>query len=214
MSETPTGTLGRVSKEVECQAARKREGKRAVLISAAVRVLISDGLRACSARRVAREAGVSKSIFHYYFEDMEELVHLAIRAATEQFFDSVRSAGEGDSLISFWEAIESYIVPFQAQVVLWLDYWLYCVRSDNLEPIKDIQSLLVQLFVDLLEPLKVENVEDRAHSLASFALGTVMQQSVEPIPIERLRSEISLISGAPLPQQLPEDQETRPEGVV
>ncbi|MCP3991272.1 MAG: TetR family transcriptional regulator [Actinomycetia bacterium] len=188
-------------REVELPESNKREEKRAALVSAAVRVLISDGLGACSARRVAREAGVSKSIFHYYFKDMDELIHLAIRAGTEHFFDSVRSAGEGDSLASFWTAIESYIVPFQAQIILWLDYWLYCVRSGSLEPIRDIQSLLAQLFEDLLEPLDVGNVEERAHSLASFAFGTVMQQSIEPIPIARLRSEISLVSGAPLPQR-------------
>lgn len=186
-----------------------RDHKRADLVSAAARVLLTDGLAACSARRVAREAGVSKSILHYYFDDMDEIVDLAMGEATEQFFDSVRSSRQGDSLSSFWSAIESYIVPFQTQVILWLDYWLHCVRTSNLGPIRDIHESLAQLLADLLEPLDVGDVKQRAHSLASFALGTVMQQSVEPVPIETLRFEISHISGAPLPEDLPT---MRPQG--
>ena len=205
-------TLGRVSKEVEPRESTRRDEKRSVLISAAGRVLIREGLGACSARGVAREAGVSKSILHYYFEDMDELVHLGIAAATDQLFDSVRDSRGGDPLTSFWTALDLYIMPFQTQVVLWLDYWLYCVRSDNLGPIREIQSALQQLLIELLEPLDIPHIDERAHSLTSFALGTVMQQSVEPIPIERLRSEISLISGVPVPRHLGDELAARSVG--
>lgn len=59
-------------------------------MTAAFRAIVRDGYEATSVKDLAREAGVTPGLVHYYFESKDELVYAAIDAACEKFFHARR----------------------------------------------------------------------------------------------------------------------------
>ncbi|SOC82522.1 transcriptional regulator, TetR family [Ensifer adhaerens] len=54
------------------------DGKRELIIGAALRVMISDGLYNATTRKIAEAAGVNLATLHYHFNDKEEVFFLAM----------------------------------------------------------------------------------------------------------------------------------------
>lgn len=54
------------------------DGKRELIIDAALKVMISDGLYRATTRKIAEAAGVNLATLHYHFNDKEELFFLAM----------------------------------------------------------------------------------------------------------------------------------------
>jgi AcrR family transcriptional regulator len=54
--------------------------RRAEIVRATIRCLGRDGYTRLTMKRVAREAGVSQGILHYYFEDKRDILTAALRA--------------------------------------------------------------------------------------------------------------------------------------
>lgn len=54
------------------------DGKRELMIEAALKVMISDGLYNATTRKIAEAAGVNLATLHYHFNDKEELFFLAM----------------------------------------------------------------------------------------------------------------------------------------
>ena len=54
------------------------DGKRELIISAALKVMISDGLYNATTRKIAEAAGVNLATLHYHFNDKEEIFFLAM----------------------------------------------------------------------------------------------------------------------------------------
>lgn len=54
------------------------DGKRELIIGAALRVMISDGLYNATTRKIAEAAGVNLATLHYHFNDKEEIFFLAM----------------------------------------------------------------------------------------------------------------------------------------
>jgi TetR/AcrR family transcriptional regulator, transcriptional repressor of bet genes len=56
--------------------------RRQAIAAATVRCLARDGYAGVTMKKVAREAGVSQGILHYYFRDKREILTAALRAVT------------------------------------------------------------------------------------------------------------------------------------
>ncbi len=54
------------------------DGKRALIIEAALKVMISEGLYNATTRKIAEAAGVNLATLHYHFNDKEEIFFLAM----------------------------------------------------------------------------------------------------------------------------------------
>lgn len=54
------------------------DGKRELIIGAALKVMISDGLYNATTRKIAEAAGVNLATLHYHFNDKEEIFFLAM----------------------------------------------------------------------------------------------------------------------------------------
>ncbi len=54
------------------------DGKRELILGAALRVMISDGLYNATTRKIAEAAGVNLATLHYHFNDKEEIFFLAM----------------------------------------------------------------------------------------------------------------------------------------
>jgi len=78
MTDTPASTRGRMPKRVDGKARREQ------ILSAALRVIASDGVRAVRHRAVAKEAAVPLSATTYYFRDIHELITETFHSFAEQ----------------------------------------------------------------------------------------------------------------------------------
>jgi AcrR family transcriptional regulator len=65
---------------------------RVVLIEAATRLLVDEGVGAVTARRVAQAVGLSHQIVHYYFKSMDALVAAVIEHGTAGAVEDLRRA--------------------------------------------------------------------------------------------------------------------------
>lgn len=61
------------------------DGKRELMIEAALKVMISDGLYNATTRKIAEAAGVNLATLHYHFNDKEELFFLAMGQLVESY---------------------------------------------------------------------------------------------------------------------------------
>ncbi|MSO58466.1 MAG: TetR/AcrR family transcriptional regulator [Thermoleophilia bacterium] len=82
MATAPTGAAD----------AREPEGRREAILAAACRVIARDGAHGLHMSAVAREAGVSKALIHYYVATRRELIERAIGYADAR----AREAVEGE----------------------------------------------------------------------------------------------------------------------
>lgn len=73
------------------------------LIDSAYKVLAEKGYEATSVKEIAREAGVSPGLVHYYFASKEELFVAVVKEATDEYcrqMESLRVAFSGSELAS------------------------------------------------------------------------------------------------------------------
>jgi len=88
---------------------QKRMGKdgapaREVFLEAAQSLLLREGYAALSARRVAQEAGLTKQLLYYYFENMDELVCEIFDRMVQVFADSLAATfAAEDPLYALWK---------------------------------------------------------------------------------------------------------------
>ncbi|WP_035462292.1 TetR/AcrR family transcriptional regulator [Alicyclobacillus macrosporangiidus] len=71
------------------------------LIDAAYQVLAANGYEATSIKDIARKAGLSPGLVHYYFTSKEDLLAAVVREATEEYYarmERLRQSVNGDEL--------------------------------------------------------------------------------------------------------------------
>lgn len=73
----------------------KKADKATIILDAAQAVLAREGFSGTTIANVAREAGVSRGLLHYYFEDKEDLLAQMLRRSTEDSWEIVRSIMAG-----------------------------------------------------------------------------------------------------------------------
>jgi DNA-binding transcriptional regulator YbjK len=164
--------------------------KQRQIVEAAMRVLATRGLAACTAREVAAAGPLTKSAIHYYFADLDELIDEAMAGHIAAFLERVRAAA-GDG---FWAAIEAYLGAFEenpAAALLWYDYWIASARAGRLEPIERMNREVIAVLAGLLD------APERAEAVFSVLLGLVVQQSVRRRPFAEIKAQIELGAGLP-----------------
>jgi AcrR family transcriptional regulator len=82
----------------------ERSATRSVLLDLAEQLMISEGYAAVGVRRVAREAGVTPGLIHYYFRTLDDLFLALLRRNAERELDSLRQiAASARPLHGLWE---------------------------------------------------------------------------------------------------------------
>lgn len=179
--------------------------KRDEIMSAAVEVLLRDGVHGCTVRAIAAAAGVSNGAVHYYFRDIEEIVDLAMLHATHGWIAWLRSATATDTAGAlppterFWWVMAACLEPFaggdRTLMPLWLEYWATCTRAARVEPLRAVQGVLVSYVAELVNAAGIHNAEERAVAVTAYLFGTGMQESVAAVRPEITQRDIASLCG-------------------
>lgn len=76
---------------------------RARLLDVAQQLMLDEGYAAVTSRRVAREAGLTPAIVHYYFRTMDDLFVAVIRRGAEHNLERHAEALRSDPLRVLWD---------------------------------------------------------------------------------------------------------------
>jgi AcrR family transcriptional regulator len=177
----------------------KREAKRQQIIEAAMRVIMRDGLRACTVRAVADESSASKSAIHYYFDSIEEIVDVAMEANLEQWLARLRAVAAEHEHPSerFWAVVEDYLAFFRevpGSAVVWFAYWLDNMERGRVERDAWLQDRIAGVLGELLADAGADDPPARARAIFSYLIGATLRQEAHPVSFEELRPEIATLS--------------------
>jgi len=112
------------------------------ILEAACRVVVREGAHGLRMAAVAREAGVSKALVHYYFATRQELVRSAFSWSEEQWQSALRERiHEAPHAL---DRIEQALLltidptePFAEHRALWNEVWSSLRFDDDLRPLVD-----------------------------------------------------------------------------
>lgn len=183
------------------QAARQR------IVEAAADLIARDGLGACTVRGLAAETGLKKSTVHSYFDDVNEIVDLAV---TEVFDRLARRASAAvDRAPDAAEAL-SYLVrlfmgragaPTFRDGALWPEYiahaWKRGAREDILRGHEVMRVVFEQALRKTPEISDAEAVE-RSASVHHYLLGAMIRNMVRRLPKDEVARAVSALSGIEL----------------
>src|SRR5579875_580932 len=118
-------------------------GTRALLIDAGYRVLSEKGFEAATVTEIARVAGVSPGLFHYYFASKNELLHAVLEQAAETFGEAMhqlRTDRRGAELAeAAIEQVEERVEREPARVRLRYELFALGLRNPEfLSPVADL----------------------------------------------------------------------------
>lgn len=163
-------------------------------------VLLRDGLTGCTARAVADASPLTKSAIHYYFDDMDEIVELAMDSLLDEFLTAVRLAGEGqgDPVARFFAMTEAYLRAFTERpgyALLWFGYWVQTALEGRRERMLRLQSTIVGVIEEVLQQAGIDDAPTRARAVFSYLVGAVVRQEAEPAELSQLTAELSGLIG-------------------
>lgn len=127
------------------------------ILQAACRVVVRDGAHALRMAEVAREAGVSKALLHYYFSTRQELVRAAFAYSSDLWDEGVRGrlarAPDGAAKVELYllASVDSS-EPYNEQRALWNEVWSSLRVDSELRPlVQDAYRAWMQRLVALIE---------------------------------------------------------------
>lgn len=203
----PRGTLLVVAGAAEPSAGRakhtdgNRRAKQDQIIAAAKNVLAREGLAACTARSVADASPLTKSAIHYYFNDINEIIDLAVSGHVDAMLGALRriAAEASDPSERLWRVIHTYLTTFVDQphaAFMWFEYWISAGRRASLTAAEHMLDEVRSFLVELLAHLSLSDPDETANAVLSWLLGTIVQQHVRPRTQEQLYGELQrIISG-------------------
>ena len=127
------------------------------ILHAACRVVVRDGAHGLRMAEVAREAGVSKALLHYYFSTRQELLRAAFAFSSDLWDAAVRTqlerAPNGARRVElFLLASVDSDEPYSEHRALWNEVWSSLRIDSELRPIvRDAYSAWVKQLVALIE---------------------------------------------------------------
>jgi len=127
------------------------------LLDATCRVVAKSGAHGLRMSHVAREAGVSNALLHYYFETRAELLWRAFAYAEGRVYE--RAGIELDGLRTAAEQLRRFLhlyveddVIFQENWVLWNEMWSSSLFDPEMRPaIEEAYRRWIAFIVDLVE---------------------------------------------------------------
>lgn len=177
-----------------------RRGKREQIIDAAKQVLARDGLAACTARAVADASPLSKSAVHYYFDDIHQIVDIAMREHVAAMVAELRRVADRapDPAEKLWAVADAYLATFAAQpdaAFLWFEYWIDAGRRRSADAVAATLQDMRALIEEIVARLPVDDPAATASAVLSWLLGSIVQQHIQPQTPARLRQELDGIVG-------------------
>jgi AcrR family transcriptional regulator len=179
--------------------------RREELIRAAMQVLRTGGMAACTARAIADASPLTKSALHYYFADTSEIIDVAFRRLMEQFLERVQDAAAvaPDPLSALWAATETYLrlgadrpdrVP-----MFWFEMQTVAVREHRAETVTELSLRAERFFTNLVAATGMPNAEALGSAWLSALVGAIVRLAMLPRPVDRLLEELSAAFAVPLP---------------
>jgi AcrR family transcriptional regulator len=163
------------------------DGKRDLIIAAALKVMISDGLYNATTRKIAEAAGVNLATLHYHFNDKEEIFFLAMgqlvsnyrKVLATRFMKPQTLHDRIPELLYFiWEEIEK--APDE-QLAL-QEMTLYLLRHPHAATLaRDKDHEFLSLYEDTLltatdaDKLRREQIRDLANFIYTVLIGAFNQ---------------------------------------
>lgn len=180
-----------------------QEFRREEILEAAVELLRSHGVAACTVRGIADRAGVSKGVIHYYFADAQELVELAFARLSNAYYAHVRELAEavGDPEQALWRAVTAYVAPWNvhsSMSLLWCEYYVAEARAGRLDGVVAAQRAMRELFAGLLAGISPQ-ARRHASALTRHLTGAVLTQQQMPVELADLLAEAARLVGLPEP---------------
>jgi AcrR family transcriptional regulator len=188
-------------------AARTSKPER--ILSAARRLLAERGHAAVTISEIAREAGVSRGLLHYYFESKEQILAQVVRQNVEQSIEE--TSGLLREAVSRDELIRQFLRAYQEAVGRGTGYALYFEAFVQGRVHETVRAELADLFQARRDSLAdaLRAAEERGHvklageprGVASLILalgdGVALQYLADPeMPIlEAGQAVMPLISG-------------------
>jgi AcrR family transcriptional regulator len=171
------------------------------ILEAACRVVVREGAHGLRMAAVAREAGVSKALVHYYFATRQELVRSAFSWSEEQWQSALRARirSAPDAAARIEQALLLTLdpaEPFAEHRALWNEVWSSLRFDDELRPLVDSSyRKWIQRLTILVRGARAEgsaqsggDPRDTAWRLAALADGIDSMLYLELLGRERART--------------------------
>ncbi len=171
------------------------EDRREAIVSAALSVMLRQGIAATTVRDVAAEMGTSSGLIHHYYASMDELLAAAFeRAAGDDLRATVEAMESGQDplerlalfLASYARADEDFAIQ------LWLDAWAEAARRPALQRTsrrlnQTWQEQLVTVIGDGVHEGRMvcDDLDATAWRLLSLLDGLALQVVAHPDSISR-----------------------------
>jgi AcrR family transcriptional regulator len=181
-----------------------QQAARSKIVGAAADLIARDGLAACTVRGVADEVGWTKSTVHYYFDDANELLDLAVYELLErlvvQLGEDVEAAPTAADALSYLARL------FMGRGgsgswkdgMLWNEYTAHAWRRGAYDRIARGYDITSSVFELALSKARVDDAAERGRSVHFYLLGAVFRNMVQPIDPNEVAAAISALGGVPV----------------
>jgi DNA-binding transcriptional regulator YbjK len=171
--------------------------KQRQIVEAAMGVLATRGLAACTAREVAAAGPLTKSAIHYYFADMDVLIDRAMAQHVANFEAGLRAGATGadDPRGAFWTVVDAYLATFrdQPQITrLWMEYWIDASRKGRTGAVEEQNARITALLAERLRATDAPDPAEAARAIFVFLLGAILDPTISA---ERVRTHVAALAG-------------------
>ncbi|MEI7882577.1 MAG: TetR/AcrR family transcriptional regulator [Actinomycetota bacterium] len=177
--------IGRVEAVARISAQERREQ----LVEAAIRVMSSEGLERATTRRIAEEAGTTQGVFHYAFQDKNELLTAVVAAITleiEKILHRSVDPKQGlaqainDAILGVW----SYVQRDDGLQLMQYELTIFCRRTEGFEWLAEWQyaryaSSTLEIFAASLQDQKINiTLPELTNFIVAAVDGLIIQYEV------------------------------------
>lgn len=173
----------------------KKQGLKVKIINGARKVLLSEGYRNLSLRKIARNIGVSATSIYLYFENKDDLVHTLIEEAIERLNKHLEiSMMNKNSAVKKLESLAKAYVTFalenprEYQVI-------YLVSSDEMtrypkEKFRKARKGYELVLDVLIEGKNTGMIEEKSPSIAAYTFWAQLHGVMSVVLSKRLDTRI------------------------
>ncbi|MDD5572058.1 MAG: TetR/AcrR family transcriptional regulator [Bacteroidales bacterium] len=138
------------------------------ILNAAKKVFVRKGLDGTRMQEIADEAGINKSLLHYYFRSKEKLFEAVFNEAFRQFIPKVSEAIESD--IPFFRKIEIFVDTYISMLINNPHIPIFVLHEINRNPDKLISfmqsqglrpEILLKSAMKEIEQKRIINIDPR-----------------------------------------------------
>lgn len=189
--------------------------KRASIVRAASKLIVRNGVGACTARAVSTASNVSTSALHYYFQDIDEICDLAFRVVLDNFLQSIEDAAnaEADPIDALWAGARMYLsiasgtddeagAHYNLRApLLWFEYQSASLRSGKLDTVRELSSRGSNFLSGLVVRAKVRNAKLKGDLLHWSLLGASVADTLFHKAPHEILTSIGTGIGLPLSEK-------------